>query len=74
MGETEGIISLVDHQVLVSSYVFVIAGERITQRSKNLVLKMWQFVKNKGKQRKLSDHWKSINDSKRLKDWLEYKF
>ena len=74
MGETEGIISLVDHQVLVSSYVFVIAGERITQRSKNLVLKIWQCVKNKGKQRELSDHWKSINDSKRLKDWLEYKF
>ena len=74
MGETEGIISLVDHQVLVSSYVFVIAGERITQRSKNLVLKIWQCVKNKGKQRELSDHWKSIIDSKRLKDWLEYKF
>ena len=73
MGETEGIISLVDHQVLVSSYVFVIAGERITQRSKNVVLKIWQCVKNKGKQRELSDHWKSINDSKRLKDWLEYK-
>ena len=73
MGEMEGIISLVDHQVLVSSYVFVIAGERITQRSKNVVLKIWQCVKNKGKQRELSDHWKSINDSKRLKDWLEYK-
>ena len=73
MGETEGIISLVDHQVLVSSYVFVIAGERITQRSKNVVLKIWQCVKNKGKPRELSDHWKSINDSKRLKDWLEYK-
>ena len=67
MGETEGIISLVDHQVLVSSYVFVIAGERITQRSKNLVLKIWQCVKNKGKQRELSDHWKSINDSKKTK-------
>ena len=31
MGETEDIISLVDHLVLVSSFVFVIAGERITQ-------------------------------------------
>ena len=32
MGETEETISPVDHLVLVSSYVFVIAGERITQR------------------------------------------
>ena len=31
MDETEGTISLVDHLVLVSLYVFVIAGERITQ-------------------------------------------
>ena len=71
MGETEGIISLVDHQVLVSSYVFVIAGERITQRSKNVVLKIWQCVKNKGKQRELSDHWKSINDPKKTKRLTE---
>ena len=28
---------------------------------------MWQCVKNKGKQRKLSDHRKSINDSKKAK-------
>ena len=32
MGETEDTISPVDHLLLVSSYVFVIAGERITQR------------------------------------------
>ena len=32
MSETGDTISLVDHLVLVSSYVFVIAGERITQR------------------------------------------
>ena len=67
MGETEDTISPVDHLVLVSSYVFVIAGERITQRSKNVVLKIWQCVKNKGKQRELSDHWKSINDPKKTK-------
>ena len=66
-GETGDTISVVEHLVLVSSYVFVIAGERITQRSKNLVLKIWQCVKNKGKQRELSDYWKSINDSKKTK-------
>ena len=32
IGETEDAISLVDHLVLVSSYIFVIAGERITRR------------------------------------------
>ena len=32
MGEMEDTISLVDHLVLVPSYVFVIAGERINQR------------------------------------------
>ena len=32
MDETEDTISLVDHLILVSSYVFFIAGERITQR------------------------------------------
>ena len=62
MGETEETISLVDHLVLVSSYVFVMVGDRITQRKKNMVLKIWQ-CENKGKQCQLSDHWKSINDS-----------
>ena len=62
MGETEETISLVDHLVLVSSYVFVMAGDRITQRKKNMVLKIWQ-CENKGKQCQLSDHWKSINDA-----------
>ena len=32
MGETDDTISLIDHLVLVSTYVFLIAGERITQR------------------------------------------
>ena len=66
-GETEDTISLVDHLVLVSSWVLVIAGERIIQRQKNQVLKIWQGVENKGKQRELSDHWKSINAPKKTK-------
>ena len=67
MGEIVDTISLVDYLVLASFYVFAIAGERITQRYKNLVLKIWQCVKNKSKQRELSDHWKSINVSKETK-------
>ena len=73
MVETEDDISLVDHFVLVSSFIFLIAGEFFTFSMLEKHSAQNIAVFEKCKQRELSDHWKSIKMLflKKITGWLK---